>query len=151
MPAVDSTFVDKTLAVAGMFFKTRLRSGCTGLAVVLAIMYLKKKLQGTSQDLNALEREADLFVKDNKKRSKGTADKYFFKRLLRFIKIAIPSLKSRETGYIFALSVCLVIRTILSINLAEVNGGVVHGIIKRNKQQYVQGLFTILLYAVPSS
>ena len=132
-------------------FKNKTKSSLAVGGLVLAVYLIKNKLQKQKANLKDLEKEADLFVKNKGVKTKGTVDKAFFQKVFRFLRIAIPGVRSRETGYIFALSLCLVIRTILSIKLAEVNGGVVHGIIQRNKNKFIQGLFTILLFAVPSS
>jgi ATP-binding cassette, subfamily D (ALD), member 3 len=151
MSATDATLAASTLEFVKLFFQTKTRS-VTSIAVIFAITYyIKKRMQKQDPKLKELEKEADMFVKSKSTSGKGTVDKKFFKRLLRFVKIAIPGWKTKETGLILFLSTALVIRTILSIRLAEVNGGVVHGIIKMDKTKFVAGLFTILLYAVPSS
>lgn len=154
MPAIDATAIaDGSLAFIRFFsFKNKTRGSIAIIAAALAFYYFKKRLQSNKPNLKDLEKEADLFVKNHKgSKSRGQVDKAFFKKLLEFLRIAITGWKSRETGYILGLSIALVIRTILSIKLAEVNGGVVHGIIQRNKEKFLQGLFSILLFAVPSS
>jgi ATP-binding cassette subfamily D (ALD) protein 3 len=151
MPAVDAPLADKTLAFFGNFFKTKTR-GTLSAAVLALIFYLmRQRMNKQKLDLGELEKEADLFVGKRPAKNTGTVDKKFLKRLLRFLKVAIPGWNTRETGYIVVLSTALVIRTLLSIRLAEVNGKVVYGIINRDKTQFIQGLFTILTFAVPSS
>ncbi len=46
----------------------------------------------------------------------------FFERIKKLLKIAIPSWKTKEVLYIIVLSGLLVVRTYLSIWLADVNG-----------------------------
>ena len=49
-------------------------------------------------------------------------DKEFVERIKKLLKIAIPSFKSREAAYVVILTGLLVIRTYMSIWLADVNG-----------------------------
>jgi hypothetical protein len=48
------------------------------------------------------------------------------------IKIVVPSVASKEARYLAIVSVLLVIRTFLSIWLADVNGNIVKAIVNRN-------------------
>jgi len=69
----------------------------------------------------------------NRKRGgKGNVDKEFFARIKKLLKIAVPSYKSREAAYIVILTGLLVIRTYMSIWLADVNGQVVKAIVNRS-------------------
>lgn len=129
-----------------------MRKVSTVSALVLSFYLIRKKLHKGEKNLAELEKEADIFVKKPpSSESKGNVDGKFFKRMIKLIKIAIPGWRSREASYILLLSVCLVIRTVLSIQLADVNGGVVRGIIKMDKAKFLKGLATILSYAIPSS
>jgi ABC transporter transmembrane region 2 len=62
----------------------------------------------------------------------------FFERIKILIKIAIPSYKTKEALYIFVLTGLLVIRTYMSIWLADVNGQVVKSIVNRNFGEFVR-------------
>uniref|UniRef100_A0A7S3J1J8 ABC transporter domain-containing protein n=1 Tax=Euplotes harpa TaxID=151035 RepID=A0A7S3J1J8_9SPIT len=148
---MDTTIANSALEFIKMFFKTRTRSTVTCAVVVAATFYFKNRMQKTDAHLAELEKEANMFIKAKDVKAKGHVDMKFWKRLKKLIKIAIPSLKSREVGYILFLSIMLVVRTILSIQLAEVNGGVVYGIIKMDKKKFISGLMTILAYSIPSS
>lgn len=53
------------------------------------------------------------------------------------VRIAIPSLKSMEFVYIVALTALLVVRTMMSIWLAEVNGKVVKSIVNRSLPAFI--------------
>lgn len=152
MPAVDTTFTSSFISVVQSLFKTRTRKVTTITIFVIAVYLVRRRLHKGEKKLSELEKEADIFVKKQSSNAgKGSVDKKFLKRMLRLIKIAIPGWKSKEAKYIIVLSIFLVIRTILSIQLAEVNGGVVHGIIKMDKKKFFTGLATILAYAIPSS
>ena len=53
----------------------------------------------------------------------------FFDRIKVLIKIAVPSYTSREALYLVVLTGLLVVRTYMSIWLADVNGQVVKAIV----------------------
>lgn len=56
----------------------------------------------------------------------------FFKRIFRLLKIVVPDHTCREAQYIYLLGVFLVIRTMLSIWLADVNGQIVKAIVNKD-------------------
>jgi len=49
------------------------------------------------------------------------------------------------------MSVLLVIRTMMSIWLADVNGAVVKAIVNKSLKQFIQRIVILMLFAVPSS
>lgn len=53
--------------------------------------------------------------------------------------------------YIIVLSGLLVVRTYLSIWLADVNGQIVKSIVKLNFQMFMRRIFALMLFAIPSS
>lgn len=65
-------------------------------------------------------------------------DKVFFERIKVLIKIAVPSYKTKEALYLVVLTGLLVIRTYMSIWLADVNGQVVKAIVNRNFAEFVR-------------
>mmetsp|Transcript_8599 Transcript_8599/g.6083 ORF Transcript_8599/g.6083 Transcript_8599/m.6083 type:complete len:85 (+) Transcript_8599:113-367(+) len=67
-------------------------------------------------------RNSDNADMPKKKGGKGNVDKEFFERIKQLIKIVIPRTDCQESRYIVVLSVLLVVRTYLSIWLADVNG-----------------------------
>lgn len=67
------------------------------------------------------------------------------------LKIAVPSVASKEFRYLAIVSVLLVIRTFLSIWLADVNGNIVKAIVNRNLNQFLRRVFGLMLFAIPAS
>ena len=65
-------------------------------------------------------------------------DKEFFERIKKLLKIAIPSYKSREAIYIVILTGLLVIRTYMSIWLADVNGQIVKAIVNKSLPEFLK-------------
>ena len=80
-----------------------------------------------------------------KKRIKTAVDKQFTSDLKILLKVAIPSLWSKEVAYMLILAFFLVVRTILSIRIADVNGTIVKSIVRR-KFWRVKKLKEISLY-----
>lgn len=62
----------------------------------------------------------------------------FLKRAAELIRIVIPDWKSYETLNIVTLTVFLVVRTFLSIYIANVNGRIVKSIINVNYSDFVK-------------
>lgn len=62
----------------------------------------------------------------------------FFLKLVKLLKIAIPKLFGRETLSIVALSVLLVLRTVLSIYVSDINGSIVKAIVGVNFLKFIK-------------
>lgn len=86
-----------------------------------------------------------------KRRSKGTVDKLFLKRVFRLIKIVVPSWKSYEALNLAGLSLTLVARTFLSIYQATINGGTVKAIVSRDFKAFIGSVIFLWLFSVPAS
>lgn len=82
---------------------------------------------------------------------KGLVDKVFFERIKKLLRIVVPSYKSREAIYILILTGLLVIRTYMSIWLADVNGQIVKAIVGRSLPEFLKRIFGLMLFAIPSS
>ena len=70
--------------------------------------------------------------------SKGAVDKEFFRKVKPLIKIAIPGVRSKEFLHLVLLTICLVLRTFLSIYIASINGNIVKSIVKRNFRLFIR-------------
>lgn len=67
------------------------------------------------------------------------------------LKIVIPTWKCQEVLDICLLTVFLVLRTFLSIYIADLNGKIVKSIIQKNKTIFIERVFYLGLIAVPAS
>ena len=63
--------------------------------------------------------------KAERNRGKGNVDKEFRERVIKLVKQIIPHWNCREVTYISVLAGLLIVRTLMSIWLADVNGRVV--------------------------
>jgi hypothetical protein len=59
-------------------------------------------------------------------------------KLVKLLKIAFPRLFGRETLSIFALSILLVLRTLLSIYISDINGSIVKAIVGVNFMNFIK-------------
>lgn len=75
----------------------------------------------------------------------------FFKKLLKLIKIAIPKLFGRETVSLGLLSGLLVLRTVLSIYISDVNGSIVKAIVNVNFMKFIKQIIILGLYSFPAA
>jgi len=63
----------------------------------------------------------------------------------------VPNYTCKESKYLVILSLLLVLRTYMSIWLAEVNGKIVKSIVDRNFKKFLWKVFNLFLFSVPSS
>ena len=73
-----------------------------------------------------------------KKSGRGNVDQAFWDRLGRLIKIVLPDYTCKEARYIYFLTALLVVRTMMSIWLADVNGRVVKAIVNKSFSEFLQ-------------
>ena len=73
-----------------------------------------------------------------RKKGRGNVDAIFWKRLVKLSKIVLPSWRSREARYIYLLTILLIIRTMMSIWLADVNGRVVKAIVNKSLPEFLR-------------
>jgi len=78
-------------------------------------------------------------------------DREFIRRVVELIKKLIPSWKCREAGQVLIMAALLVVRTWMSIWLADVNGRVVKAIINKDLKMFIKRIFVLFLFALPSS
>lgn len=110
------------------------------------VIYLTRKRM--SRIKSSVEAEKS-FIKKNE--VKGLVDMDFFKKMIKLVKIAIPKAFGRETLGISLLSGLLVLRTVLSIYISDVNGSIVKAIVNRNFLKFIKQIIILGLYSLPSA
>lgn len=91
------------------------------------------------------------FMKKNEKKKSPAVDKIFFKQLLKLLRIAIPSVFSKEFGLLVIHTSSLVARTFLSIYVAHLDGRLVKSIVDRNSYDFIRNCLTWVLIALPAT
>lgn len=75
----------------------------------------------------------------------------FFRSLLRLLRIVIPGWRSKELGLILSHSVFLVLRTLLSLYVAELDGKLVSSLVRGKGKQFLRGVVWWMIVAVPAT
>jgi ATP-binding cassette subfamily D (ALD) long-chain fatty acid import protein len=84
-------------------------------------------------------------------RKKVELDREFFKNLLRLLKICIPGWKSKEFRLLIGHSVFLVLRTMISLYVAELDGRLVSALVRGKGREFLVGLVWWMGVAVPAT
>jgi len=75
----------------------------------------------------------------------------FFRSLLRLLKICIPSWKSKESRLLLSHSTFLVLRTLISLYVAELDGRLVSSLVRGKGKDFFKGLVWWMIVAVPAT
>ena len=84
-------------------------------------------------------------------RKKVEINREFFKNLLRLLKIVIPGWKSKELRLLISHSFFLVIRTLISLYVAELDGKLVSSLVRGKGKEFLLGIVWWMLVAVPAT
>jgi len=84
-------------------------------------------------------------------RKKVELDREFFKNLLQLLRIVIPGWKSKELRLLICHSVFLVLRTLISLYVAELDGKLVSSLVRGRGKDFLTGLVWWMIVAVPAT
>ncbi|KAI9804669.1 MAG: hypothetical protein M1833_006744 [Piccolia ochrophora] len=84
-------------------------------------------------------------------KKKVELNREFFKNLLRLLKIVIPGWRSKELRLLISHSVFLVIRTLLSLYVAELDGRLVSSLVRGKGRDFLIGIVWWMLVAIPAT
>jgi ATP-binding cassette subfamily D (ALD) long-chain fatty acid import protein len=87
--------------------------------------------------------------KDQKQ--KVELNREFFKNLFKLLRIVIPGVKSKEMRLIVSHSCFLVIRTLISLYVAELDGKLVSSLVRGKGREFLIGIVWWMLVAVPAT
>ncbi|KAA1476586.1 hypothetical protein DENSPDRAFT_827606 [Dentipellis sp. KUC8613] len=82
---------------------------------------------------------------------KPNVDRAFARQLAALLRIAFPKVRSRETLILLVHSVFLVLRTVLSVVVARLDGRIVRDLVSANGRGFLRGLGLWFLLAIPST
>ncbi|OAA60949.1 ABC fatty acid transporter [Niveomyces insectorum RCEF 264] len=85
------------------------------------------------------------------KRKRVELDRAFFLSLLRLLRIVIPGWRSPEARLLVSHSVFLVVRTLLSLKIAAMDGALVKSLVRGQGRQFLGGIVWWMLIAVPAT
>ncbi|KIW63418.1 hypothetical protein PV04_10263 [Phialophora macrospora] len=88
---------------------------------------------------------------DPKRHKRVEINREFFRSLVRLLRIVIPSWRSKELRLLISHTVFLVLRTLLSLYVAELDGKVVSALVRGRGRDFILGLVWWMLVAVPAT
>lgn len=137
----------------------------SGLAsYVLGSTYLtlnpkKKSLKKSNnvpgvKELSQPFQEEQSVGKGGRRKKKGPrveVDAVFFERLTRILRIVIPSARSKEASLLALHSFFLVLRTLLSLYVASLDGSIVSALVRAQPRLFLWRIFLWMAVAVPAT
>lgn len=84
-------------------------------------------------------------------RKRVELNREFFKNLFRLLRIVIPGWRSRELRLLVSHSVFLVIRTLLSVYVADLDGRLVSNLVRGKGRDFLLGLVWWMIVAIPAT
>lgn len=75
----------------------------------------------------------------------------FFRAIWRLLKIVIPGWRSKELRLIISHTFFLVIRTLLSLYVAELDGKLVSSLVRGKGKEFLRGIVWWMIVAVPAT
>ena len=75
----------------------------------------------------------------------------FFRNLFRLLRICIPGWRSKELRLLITHSVFLVVRTLISLKVAAMDGALVSSLVRGRGKDFLVGIVWWMLIAVPAT
>jgi len=97
---------------------------------------------------NAADADSDPAAK---KRKRVELNREFFRSLLRLLRIVVPGWRSKETRLLISHSFFLVVRTLISLKVAAMDGAIVKALVKGNGREFLMRIVYWMLIAVPAT
>ncbi|KAK4555710.1 ATP-binding cassette long-chain fatty acid transporter pxa2 [Recurvomyces mirabilis] len=88
---------------------------------------------------------------DGSTRKKVELNREFFRNLIKLLRICIPGWRSKELRLLASHSVFLVLRTLISLYVAELDGRLVSSLVKGKGKAFLKGLVWWMIVAVPAT
>lgn len=85
------------------------------------------------------------------KRKKVELNREFFKNLFKLLRICIPGWRSKEFRLLISHSLFLVIRTLISLKVAAMDGQLVSSLVRGKGKDFLVGIVWWMLIAIPAT
>lgn len=86
-----------------------------------------------------------------KKKKKVELNREFFRALLRLLKIVVPGWRTKEMRLLISHSIFLVVRTLISLKVAAMDGAIVKALVRGNGKEFLMRIVWWMLIAVPAT
>lgn len=103
--------------------------------------------RGVTKNINGNEEKSDA----EPRKKKVGLNREFIRSLLKLLKIVIPGWKSKELRLLVSHSIFLVLRTLLSVYVAELDGRLVSSLVRGKGREFLLGLAWWMTVAVPAT
>lgn len=129
-----------------------------GITVALVVVIASRVRTAVNEQKAAVSRAAEVRGKisaapapGEKGRQKVELNREFFRNLARLLRICIPGWKSKEFRLVMSHSVFLVLRTMISLYVADLDGQLVSNLVKGKARDFLKTLVWWMLVAVPAT
>lgn len=85
------------------------------------------------------------------KKKKVELNREFFRSLIRLLRIVVPGWRSKETRLLISHSFFLVLRTLISLKVAAMDGAIVKALVKGNGREFLTRIVYWMLIAIPAT
>ena len=75
----------------------------------------------------------------------------FLMSLMRLLKIVIPGWSSKELRLVISHSIFLLVRTLISLYVAELDGKLVSSLVRGKGKEFLQGIIWWMMVAIPAT
>ncbi|KAL8866087.1 MAG: hypothetical protein Q9174_006501, partial [Haloplaca sp. 1 TL-2023] len=123
------------------------------IALIGRIYHAVSEQKDASAQQIALQRHPATASADGqvKARKRVEINREFFANLLRLLKIVIPGWKCKELRLLVSHSVFLVLRTLLSLYVAELDGKLVSSLVRGKGREFFKGIVWWMVVAIPAT
>jgi len=141
-----------------LYLRNRTRISRT-VYLVLFVALLHRIQDAIAQQKAASQKQAEARAKgttssgqsDATAKKKVEINREFFRNLMRLLRICIPGWRSKEMRLIISHSIFLVLRTLISLYVAELDGRLVSNLVRGKGTEFLKGLVWWMLVAVPAT
>ncbi|KAK5712695.1 ATP-binding cassette long-chain fatty acid transporter pxa2 [Elasticomyces elasticus] len=140
-----------------LYVKNRTRiSRTVYLALFLALVNrvrnaIKEQKAAAARATEARRKGPVLSGESSTGRKKVELNREFFRNLGKLLRICIPGWKSKEMRLLVSHSVFLVLRTLISLYVAELDGRLVSSLVRGKGKAFLKGLVWWMIVAVPAT
>ncbi|KAK4241369.1 ATP-binding cassette sub-family D member 1 [Achaetomium macrosporum] len=85
------------------------------------------------------------------KKKRVELNREFFRQLMRLLRILVPGWRTKEMRLLISHSFFLVMRTLISLKVAAMDGAIVKALIKGNGREFLMRIVWWMLIAVPAT
>lgn len=128
--------------------------------LTLFIALINRVRNAISEQKAAASRQRDVVIADpgnsqdsgtGKRKKKVELNREFFQNLFRLLKIVIPGVRSKEMRLLVSHTVFLVVRTLISLYVAELDGKLVSALVRGKGKDFLVGILWWMVVAVPAT